>query len=34
MQEDRKKKKVKRKKYSDVAFDFDFNDMVKKIKFD
>jgi hypothetical protein len=34
MQEDRKKEKVKRKKYSDVAFDFNLSEMVKKVKFE
>ena len=33
MQEDRKKKKIKRKKYSDIAFDFSFDNELKKVKF-
>ena len=34
MQEDRKKEPTVRKKYSRVPFDFNFEEIVKKVKFD
>ncbi len=34
MQEDRKKEVSERKRYSKVDFDFDFDELVKKVKYE